>query len=229
MPRKPRFFLPDIPVHAVQRGHNRAAVFFANQDYLEYLRCLKIAADDCGCQIHAYVLMTNHVHLLVTPASKQSVSLLFQSLGRHYVRYINITYRREGSLWEGRYKAHLVQSQYYFLACMRYIEMNPVRAGIVQHPASYRWSSFAANGLGASLAIIQPQSEYLALGDSPEVRQLAYRHLFEVELKADLLSLFKNSLQSGTPMGNEFFKKHLEAALGQKVGLLQQGRPVRQH
>jgi putative transposase len=228
MPRKPRFFLPDIPVHAIQRGHNRAAVFFADQDYLEYLRCLKIAANDCDCQVHAYVLMTNHVHLLMTPASKESIGLLFQSLGRHYVRYINITYQRKGALWEGRYKAHLVQSQNYFLACMRYIEMNPVRAKLVKHPADYRWSSFAANALGVSNPIIQPQSEYLALGASPEVRQLAYRCLFDDDLKSDLLELFKNSLQSGTPMGDKGFKRQIEKTIGRKLGLLKQGRPTKE-
>lgn len=225
MPRKPRFFIPDIPVHVVQRGHNQSAVYFDEQDYLEYLRCLKIAVDSCRCSLHAYILMTNHVHLLVTPSSVQSLSQLFQSIGRQYVRYINTTYQRRGSLWEGRYKAHLVQSQSYLLACMRYIEMNPVRAGMVEHPGSYRWSSFAANALGVSHAIIQPHHEYLALGISPEARQLAYRQLFDVDLGDDLLDLFKNSLQSGTPMGNDLFKQQIETALSRKTGLLKRGRP----
>ncbi|MDX8380293.1 MAG: transposase [Gallionella sp.] len=139
MPRKPRFYLPGAPVHAVQRGHNRSAVFFDDLDYLEYLSCLKRAADDCDCKIHAYVLMTNHVHLLLTPKCADSLGRLFQSLGRHYVRYVNETYHRHGGLWAGRYKCNVIESQVYFLSCMRYIEMNLVRAGLVEHLAKYRW------------------------------------------------------------------------------------------
>ena len=128
MPRKPRFYLPDTPVHAVQRGHNKAAVFFDDFDYLEYLRCLKQAVDACGCTVHAYVLMSNHIHLLMTPGQPESVGRLFQSLGRHYVRYINETYQRRGSLWEGRHKCNLIQSQSYLLACALY-RIKPGQSG----------------------------------------------------------------------------------------------------
>lgn len=225
MPRKPRFYLPDIPAHVIQRGHNREAVFFDDQDYLEYLRCLKAAADSCGCAIHAYVLMTNHVHLLLTPAEKDSIGRLFQSLGRHYVRYINETYHRRGGLWEGRHKGHIIQSQNYFLTCMRYIEMNPVRANMVEHPAKYRWSSYAANALGVSHAIIKPHTAYLELGRVAQERQKVYSQLFDCDLGTSELDLIRNSLQSGTPLGNEKFKAQIEAALGRKVGLARRGRP----
>ncbi len=225
MPRKPRFYVPGAPVHAVQRGHNRSAVFFEDFDYLEYLRCLKHAADSSGCKIHAYVLMTNHVHLLLTPESADSAGRLFQSLGRHYVRYVNKTYQRHGSLWEGRYKCNVIESQEYFLSCMRYIELNPVRAGMVDHPAKYRWSSYAANALGVSNAVLTMQAEYAALGSVAADRYSAYRGLFDGEPDADELALLRKSLQTGTPLGNEKFKVEIEAALGLKIGFACRGRP----
>ena len=225
MPRKPRFFVPGAPVHVVQRGHNRSAIFFDELDYLEYLRCLKQAADNYGCEIHAYVLMTNHVHLLLTPERADSVARLFQNLGRHYVGHINKTYQRHGSLWEGRYKSNVIESQAYLLSCMRYIEMNPVRAGMVDHPAKYRWSSYAANALGADNAILTAQSEYVALAQLPENRQSAYRDLFDKEADSDELTLLRDALQTGTPLGNEKFKAEIEAALDLKVGYARRGRP----
>jgi len=225
MPRKPRFYVPGAPVHAVQRGHNRSAVFFDDFDYLEYLRCLKQAADDCGCTVHAYALMSNHVHLLLTPERADSVGRLFQSVGRHYVRHINATYQRHGGLWEGRYKCNVVESQAYLLSCMRYIEMNPVRAGMVEHPAQYRWSSYAFNALGVSNAILAMQAEYAALGRAPEERQSVYRGLFDRLHDADELALLRSALQTGTPLGNDKFKAEIEVALNLKVGYARRGRP----
>ncbi len=225
MPRKPRFYVPGAPVHAFQRGHNRSAVFFDDLDYLEYLRCLKQAADSCGCAVHAYVLMTNHVHLLLTPARDDSVGCLFQSLGRHYVRYVNETYQRHGGLWEGRYKCNVIESQAYLLSCMRYIELNPVRAGMVDHPAKYRWSSYAANALGVSNAVLTAHTEYRALGGSSDDRQSVFRGLFDRGLDSDELALVRCTLQTGTPLGNEKFKAAIEATLDLKVGFARRGRP----
>ena len=225
MPRKPRFFVSGAPVHAVQRGHNRSAVFFDDLDYLEYLRCLKQAADTCGCAVHAYVLMSNHVHLLLTPQCADSVGRLFQSIGRHFVRHINDTYQRHGGLWEGRHKCNVVESGAYLLSCMRYIEMNPVRAGMVDHPAQYRWSSYAANALGESNAVLTMQTEYAALGHSPGERQTVYRGLFDQVHDADDLALLRGALQTGTPLGNDKFKAEIEAALNLKVGYARRGRP----
>ena len=225
MPRKPRFYVPGAPVHAGQRGHNRSAVFFDDLDYLEYLRCLKLAADECGCAVHAYVLMTNHVHLLLTPERADSVGRLFQSLGRHYVRYVNVTYQRHGGLWEGRYKCNVIESRAYLLSCMRYIELNPVRAGMVDHPAKYRWSSYAANALGVGNAVLTAQAEYVALGRFPNERQSVYRGLFDVGPDSDELALLRGALQTGTPLGNEKFKAEIEATLDLKVGFVRRGRP----
>lgn len=225
MPRKPRFYVPGAPVHAVQRGHNRSAVFFDDLDYLEYLRCLKQAADSCGGAVHAYVLMTNHVHLLLTPERTDSVGRLFQSLGRHYVRYVNDTYQRYGGLWEGRYKCNVIESQAYLLSCMRYIELNPVRAGMVDHPAEYRWSSYASNALGVSNAVLTQHPEYVTLGRLSGHRQSVYRGLFGAESDPDELALLRRALQTGTPLGNEKFKAEIEAILDIKVGFARRGRP----
>ena len=228
MPRKKRFYQPGVPVHVFQRGHNKEPVFFDNQDYLAYLRFLKAAADDLGCLIHAYVLMTNHVHLLATPQAENDISLLFQNIGRYFVPYINKTYRRRGSLWEGRHKGNILESEAYFLICMRYIEMNPVRAGMVDHPAKYRWSSYAANGLGVSNAVLTEHAEYVAVGRLSEARQIAYRGLFDHAEDAEALALLRCALQTGTPLGNARYKMEIEAALDLKVGFAQRGRPKKE-
>jgi putative transposase len=222
VPRKPRFFLNGIPVHAVQRGHNQAAVFF---DDLEYLRCLKEAAEITGCMVHAYALMTNHIHLLLTPKSADSVGRMFQSLGRQYVRHINKTYRRRGTLWEGRYKCNVIQSDRYLLTCMRYIEMNPVRARMIRVPVEYRWSSFSFNALGEDNSIVSPHAEYLALGNSTSDRQAAYRDLFRQSMSAEELDMLRCAMHSGTPLGNDRFRRQIEMALGRKIGEICRGRP----
>lgn len=162
MPRKPRFTLPGIPQHIIQRGNNREPCFFAEEDYRRYLDDLAEVAEKHGCRIHAYVLMTNHVHLLMTPAREHSISDTMQALGRRYVYYINKTYRRTGTLWEGRYKASLIDTEAYLLTCMRYIELNPVRATMVEHPGEYQWSSYAANAQGTTNPRITPHPVYLA-------------------------------------------------------------------
>jgi putative transposase len=136
-------------------------------------------------------------------------------------------YQRRGSLWEGRHKGNIIESEAYLLACMRYIETNPVRAGMVDHPAKYRWSSFAANAQGVDNAVIQPHKQYLALGDKSEDRQAAYRGLFEIKADANELDIIRASLCSGTPLGNECFKKQVEVMAGRKVGLIKPGRPRR--
>lgn len=226
MPRKRRFYQPGVPVHVFQRGHNKAPVFFNDQDYLAYLRFLKASADALGCLVHAYVLMTNHVHLLVTPAAANDIGLLFQNIGRYFVPYINKTYQRRGSLWEGRHKGNILESENYFLTCMRYIEMNPVRAGMVEQPAQYRWSSYTANAQGIDNAIIQSHAVYLTLGKTLEERQMAYRGLFETAMHPDELDLIHSSLHSGTPIGSNHFKQKIESVVGGSVGFSKRGRPL---
>ena len=166
MPRRARLSVPGIPWHIIQRGNNRAVCFNAAADYQFYLHCLDELAGKFGCAIHAYVLMTNHVHLLLTPQKTGSAALLMKHLGQRYVQYFNRTYQRTGTLWEGRFRSCLTQTENYVLACYRYIEQNPVRAGMVKRPQDYRWSSYHANGAGRPDSLITPHDEYINLGKS---------------------------------------------------------------
>ena len=225
MPRKLRFYLPGVPAHIVQRGNNRQAVFFSNEDYQAYLEWLKEGADKHGCSIHAYVLMTNHVHLLVTPESRESISRTIQFVGRNYVTYINRVYARSGTLWEGRHKGCIVAADRYMMACSRYIELNPVRAGMVERPEEYRWSSYRANAQGKASNILERHSLYMKLGDTDELRRFAYRELFRNSVEPDLIDSFRSTLQTGTPLGNDRFREQIEEALGRKVGQARRGRP----
>lgn len=225
MPRKRRFFLPGVPVHVVQRGNNRQAVFFDEDDYRVYMDWLGAAAREQGCAIHAYVLMTNHSHLLMTPTQPEAVSATLQALGRRFVPYVNRRYGRTGTLWEGRFKASVVQEEDYLLACYRYIELNPVRAGMVERPENYPWSSYHAHALGAHDTLLSPHPLYLALGAAAPERQAAYRGLFPAALNTHLLRDLRACLQTGTPLGNDRFRAQIEQALGTRVGYNRRGRP----
>jgi putative transposase len=185
--RLKRYFVPDQPQHVIQRGNNREPTFAAAADYQFYLDVLREASERHGLQIHAYVLMTNHVHLLATPESPSSLPKTLQSLGRRYVQYFNYTYGRTGTLWEGRYRATVIDTERYLLTCMRYVELNPVRAGMVTRPGEYRWSSYHRNGDGASDPLVGDHDLYRRLGRTIEQRCAAYRRLFRSQLpKADL-------------------------------------------
>jgi putative transposase len=225
MPRKRRFFLPGVPVHVVQRGNNRQAVFFDDNDYRVYLDWLSEAAGEHGCAIHAYVLMTNHVHLLLTPGDAGALSAALQALGRRFVPYINHNYGRSGTLWEGRFKANIVQEEAYLLTCYRYIELNPVRAGMVRAPQGYPWSSYRANALGEASSLLTPHEIYRALGATARERQTAYRDLVAAQLNPDALREVRSCLQTGTPLGNDRFRDQIEQTLGVRVGYNKRGRP----
>jgi putative transposase len=226
MPRKPRFYLPGVPVHAVQRGHSRQAVFFEDADYQVYLHWLRVAAQRYDCSVHAYVLMTNHIHLLLTPQSEDSLARLMQYLGRHYVPYINRRHCRSGTLWEGRYKASLVQQELYLFRCYHYIELNPVRAGMVEEPGGYRWSSHAANAEACPDPVITPHPLYLELGRTQAERCRRYRSMFPAQLGAAQLALIRSACQSGTPLGTDRFRCRIEARLGCATGYARRGRPA---
>jgi putative transposase len=225
MPRKPRYYLPGIPAHVVQRGNCRQAVFYEDNDYRVYLAWLREGAEKYGCAIHAYVLMTNHVHLLMTPESRESISRIIQHVGRHYVTYINHTYGKSGTLWEGRHKGCIIDTDTYLLACMRYIELNPVRAGMVKQPADYPWSSYAANASGKYDNIVTPHACYLAIAASEHERRYAYRELFRQSLEPEQVHDIRATVQTGTPLGNDRFKEEIEQILNCKVGQAKQGRP----
>ena len=228
MPRQPRYYLPGVPQHVIQRGNNRQAVFFAEEDYTTYLGYLKEAAARHGCDIHAYVLMTNHVHLLVTAHKGDGIAKTMQSLGRKYVSYINRLYQRSGTLWEGRYKASLVESERYLLTCYRYIELNPVRAGMVQHPGDYPWSSYLTHAQGKPNPIVTDHGEYLRLGQSPEQRQHAYRALFQYQIEPDQVHGIRAALNQCRVLGGERFKDEIEQQLDRRVRPGKPGRPRKQ-
>jgi putative transposase len=225
MPRKPRFYISGVPVHIVQRGHCREPVFFDRQDYVTYLHWLKEAANKYAVSVHSFVLMTNHVHLLVTPSTTTGVSLFMQYIGRRYVPYINRKYDRSGSLWEGRYKSSLVQQEKYFLKVMKYIELNPVRACMVEVPNHYHWSSFCHNSGIKKITLLEFHSTYLALGLNNEERFQAYIELFRYDLSATDMQRIRDTWQTGTPLGNDYFLEKIEKTLFRKVGQSRRGRP----
>lgn len=225
MSRRKRFDLPGYPLHVVQRGVDRRACFFSSEDYQAYLNWLLQAARHYQCAIHAYVLMTNHVHLLVTPQVSFGVGRMMQYLGRYYVRYVNHAYGRTGTLWEGRYKASVVGGERYLLACYRYIELNPVRAGMVSDPADYPWSSYRYHAHGEPDGLVREHEIYTRLGPTREVRTSGYRRLFEGELGEDLLAEVRAATQHCHVLGGERFKAEIEAMLGRRLGTGRPGRP----
>jgi putative transposase len=225
MPRRPRVHLDEVPLHIVQRGHNREPCFFGDADYRVYLHWLELALRDAQCALHAYALMTNHVHLLVTPRQAMLVPKLLIALGRRYVQYVNNRYRRTGTLWDSRYKSSLVDSETYLIACMRYIELNPVRAGMVRDPGEYPWTSYRANALGCSDPLVTAHAGYLALGFGGEAGRAAYRDLFHSELAPDVLSDIRVALDRGNPLGNRRFCEWVEGALGRACVARSRGRP----
>ena len=224
MARLPRIVVPGLPMHVIQRGNNRQATFFAEDDYRKYLEVLSIAAEENECFIHAYVLMTNHIHLLVTPTTETSLALMMQDIGRKYVRYINNTYQRTGTLWEGRYKSALVESEQYLLTCSRYIELNPVNAGMVDEPGQYKWSSYHSNALGnISNKLITPHEVYQRLGNSDEQRQKVYKALFENHIDSSTLNDIRESTQKCTIIGNCHFQDEIKIMLKRRVAKYSHG------
>ncbi len=225
MPRRPRLELPGTPLHIIQRGNNRQACFFADEDYRFYLDWLSEYTDREGCCIHAYVLMTNHVHLLLSTERLGAAGRMMKSLGQRYVQYVNRQYRRSGTLWEGRYRSCLVQEDDYLLSCYRYIEMNPVRAGMVEHPADYRWSSYRCNGQGEADALISPHPSFTALAEDGPARREAYRVLFRSDIDADVIQQIRSATNGNYALGNERFQQQVAEALGRRATPGKAGRP----
>jgi putative transposase len=226
MPRTPRLELPGIPLHVIQRGNNRSACFFGDIDRCFYLKCLAEAAIRRNCAIHAYVLMSNHVHLLVTPHEKGAVAGMLQDIGRRYVRVINTIHDRTGTLWEGRFKSSLVDTECYLMTCHRYIEMNPVRAGLASRPSEYAWSSHMYYACGRSNDLITEHALYSGLGTNAEERQAAFRSIFEDELDASTLERIRYAANTGSALGSESFLRETEVRVGRSVRPPVRGRPV---
>jgi putative transposase len=201
MPRKPRHRIPGLPQHVVQRGNDRRATFRESADYALYRRYLREALDEHCCELHAYCLMGNHVHLLLTPRRADSISKVVQSVGRRYVQYFNRAHERTGTLWEGRYKANLIQDDLYALMCYRYIELNPTRAGLVTDPGDYRYSSYRHNAFGRVDSLIREHPVYLALAESDVDRRDAYRRLVGYGLSDVELEEIRKATRTSEALG----------------------------
>jgi len=218
MPRLPRFVLPGQPQHIIQRGNNRQDIFKEKADYLFYLEKLADASKKHKCDIHAYVLMTNHVHLIITPHTEDGIGKMMQMIGRYYVQYFNRCYQRTGTLWEGRYKATLIDTENYLLTCMRYVELNPVRAiNMVKHLSDYLWSSYSCNALGKHDELVTVHKVFKRLGKTEKERQIAYRQLFRNRLTEDMLETIREATNKAWILGGNRFKKRMAKKLARQV------------
>jgi len=225
MARLPRLILPGQPHHVILRGNNRQAIFFSDLDRQQLLATLAESAAHYSVAIHAYVLMDNHFHLLLTPPSSDALSRMMQSLGRRYVGWFNARHQRSGTLWEGRFRAGLIEGERHLLACMRYIELNPVRAGLCAEAGQWPWSS-AAHHLGQERnALITEHELYWSLGNTPFEREHAYRELLGQGVSAPEQAMFTEAVLRGRPVGSESFLKPLALDHGPVVNKRPRGRP----
>lgn len=228
MARLPRYSVPGQPQHIIQRGNNRQEIFITEADYQFFQNALIEAIETYGLQVHAYIWMTNHIHILATPEYDYSVSKVMQSVGRRYVQYFNHIYNRSGTLWEGRYRATVVDSERYFLTVMRYIELNAVRAGMVKDPMDYPWSSYGLNAdsaLGMNYGWLTPHAEYLRLGAGSPERRAAYRGLFERVISRDDLARIRNDTHKGWALGGSQFQSKIESLSQRQAASKGIGRP----
>jgi putative transposase len=226
MARLPRLIVPGQPHHLIQRGAGAQAVFLDEHDYLTFLMHLRDGARRFGVDLHAYVLMPDHLHLLATPTDATGLARCMQWLGRHYVPYFNRKYQRSGTIWQGRYKTAVIESQRYFLLCSRYIELNPVRAGLVAAAADYRWSSYRHHVGAAPDALITEHPLYWALGNTPFAREAAYRDLVAQSLPANDVAALTEATLKGWAIGSDRFKNDLEKQVRQRVQPMKAGRPA---
>jgi putative transposase len=201
VPRQPRCFLPGLSCHITQRGNNRSLIFRAPSDYDVFLIILRHASERHAVPIHAYALMPNHIHLMVTPGSATALPRAMQAVGRRYVQYFNRRYGRSGGLWEGRYRPAHVHDERYWLTCMRYVELNPSRGGLVASPEQYQWSSYAHHAFGKPDRLITEHFLYTALGSSPKVRQGAWREICGQQITSEHLECIRRSIWAGFVLG----------------------------
>jgi len=227
MARLPRLVIPQQPHHIVQFGVDRQAIFRDSGDFLCFLGWLREAAKLYKVAIHSYVLMPDHLHLLATPSDAQGLARTMQWVGRHYVPYFNRKYGRAGTLWQGRFKATVIDAENYLMTCTRYIELNPVRAGIAANPGDYAWSSYAHHIGAKSDPLITDHPVFWALGNTPFEREAAYKYLTEQALTPEDLQELKETARKGWVLGSEPFKAHLETQLDRQVRPGKRGRPTK--
>ncbi|WP_028581824.1 REP-associated tyrosine transposase [Desulfogranum japonicum] len=226
MPRSDRIIVPDTPHHVMQRGHNRQAVFISDEDYTYYRDNLLLFKQEFGCKVYAYCLMTNHVHLIVDPGpDPESLSKLMKRVAGRQTRYVNKSEKRSGSIWEGRFKSSIISTHEYLPACCRYIELNPLRAGMVDDPAEYRWSSYACKVRDTHDPVVDFPRFYLALGADFEERRAAYRKYVLDTIPDNEINLIRKALQRGQITGGNRFREELSTRLGMRFSNLGPGRP----
>ena len=226
MARLPRLTLPGYPHHVIQRGNNRQPIFASTADYQMLLDLLDDNARKFGVALHAYVLMSNHFHLLATPQTADGLPQMMQAVGRRYVRHFNDTQQRSGTLWEGRYKSTLIQTERYLLACMAYIDLNPVRAGLVAYPRDYPWSSYGHYTGQRIDKRITPHGLYWELGNTPFAREAAYAELVQSGISPVQQAALTDSALSGWALGEPDFVANLQKKTGRRVAKGVAGRPI---
>jgi len=225
MARLPRYFAKGVPLHLILRGNKLEPIFGNAEDCQYFKEALLDAAQRYGLAIHAYVFMANHIHLLASPATEQSMPKTMQSVGRRYVQYLNLAYGRSGPLWEGRYRATVVDAENYLFECMRYVELNPVRAGLVLHPRDHVWSSYRANGEGKADALVSPHGLYRRLAKDETERRAVYRKLFKAPMDPQLLDEIRDCTNKGWALGSERFQSKIERLTERRAAPLPKGRP----
>ena len=226
MARLPRLTLPGYPHHIIQRGNNRQMIFADTQDFATMMALLAENAHKFAVAVHAYVLMDNHFHLLATPATAEALPLMMQAVGRSYVRYFNQRHARSGTLWEGRYRSTLIETERYLLACMVYIDLNPVRAGMVAQPGAWQWSSHA-HYLGQRIdKLVTPHALYWALGNTPFAREAAYAGLVQAGIGCGDQAALTDAALSGWALGDTEFVAELQKKSPRRVTKTRAGRPA---
>lgn len=228
MARLPRLTLPDHPHHVILRGNNRQDIFRDTTDHQRLLELLQIQAAELQVEVHAYVLMSNHLHLLVTPRHDKALPLMMQAVGRSYVRQFNQRHGRTGTLWEGRYRSTLLQTERYFLACMVYVDLNPVRAGMVMQAADYPWSSHAHYTGIRQDAWLTPHALYWGLGNTPFARELAYAQLVQAGIEQSHQHALTAATLTGWALGEDSFVAGLQKLTPRRVSKAVAGRPLKQ-
>lgn len=223
MPRLPRYVLPGHPQHIILRGHNHIPIFVTNYDYESFYEYVREACEKYQCNVHAWMLMQDHVHILMTPFDRYGITKTMRTVGQRYSQYFNSEYRRTGTLWDGRYKATLVDPDGYALTCCQYIELNAVRANITTNPGEYRWSSYHANALGYKDDLVKPHDSYLMLGETPKERQQKYRTKFLVDINIEVIDEIRRSTQNGWVLGGKEYKLTVERLLRRRTEPLPRG------
>ena len=226
MARLPRLTLAGYPHHIILRGNNRQAIFMDMADFQRMLALLQTHAIEQGVQVHAYVLMSNHLHLLLTPLQNESLPKMMQAVGRTYVLYFNKRHGRSGTLWEGRYRSALIQTERYFLACMAYIDLNPVRAGMVAQAADYPWSSHGHYIGRQNEAWLTPHPMYWEMGNTPFAREAAYAAMIQAGVNQEQQQALTSSALSGWALGEKSFVQGLQKQTSRRVNRAKAGRPL---